>query len=393
MHTPKNQAYNILFKTCILIAGRVSVRYMHTATQIHRPVIFQLIKCSVCLLVWLGLATLPSQVHAEALASSNLQSGVTLTSKLGVHILHSDEVSQVRDVVNLTPEDEIWQYVTVPFTLDDVSKQAQWQQFFQKAAQNRLIPLVRLATRYENGSWQRFTRKDIVDELTFLDQFEWPTDKRHIIIANEVNHAAEWGGSIDSGSYAQTLEFAADWAHTQDHQYIVLPAALDLAAPNGGATQEAFAYLEQLYSAHPELIDKLDAWNSHSYPNPSFSAPPTALGKQSLRGYQSELSFITRYTDKTLPVYITETGWQDSAKISRRLADYYTYALQNIWSDSRVVAVTPFLLKGSPGPFATFSFLDEDNQPTSQYRALQTALRRVLNAPQLSYNVSSSIQN
>jgi hypothetical protein len=49
----------------------------------------------------------------------------------------------------------------------------------------------------------------------------------------------------------------------------------------------------------------------------------------------------------------------------------------HVWSDPRVVAVTPFVLRGDPGPFAEFGFLDKNNQPTRQYRALQQALNRV----------------
>lgn len=77
--------------------------------------------------------------------------------------------------------------------------------------------------------------------------------------------------------------------------------------------------------------------------------------------------------DKTLPVYITETGWRATKTNSNKLTQYYQYANKYIWSDPRVVAVTPFVLQGAPGPFAEFSFIN-DGQPTAQYQALQSAI-------------------
>ena len=50
-------------------------------------------------------------------------------------------------------------------------------------------------------------------------------------------------------------------------------------------------------------------------------------------------------------VYITETGWESSKSLNRYLRQYYTYALENIWNDDRVLAVTPFCSRVTPGPF------------------------------------------
>ena len=48
---------------------------------------------------------------------------------------------------------------------------------------------------------------------------------------------------------------------------------------------------------------------------------------------------------KNLPVFITETGWthNKNGNFGKVDADY-KYAAENIWSDNRIVAVTPFLL-------------------------------------------------
>lgn len=298
------------------------------------------------------------------------------TSVIGVHILNTSELNEAKELIKVEHTDT-WQYVTIPFTLADLDKKTEWQEFFATAQKNKIIPLVRLATAFEAGSWQVPTRKDVTEQLQFLSELEWPTAKRHIIVFNEVNHAKEWGGCINPQEYADILRFTSEWAHTEHKNYVVLPAALDLAAPNGTQTKEAFAYLEELLTADTEILSYLDGWNSHSYPNPGFSASPLRTGKNSLRGYQYELAFLEKHGYTNVPVYITETGWEETRYTRQALTSYYEYALKYVWSDPRIKAVTPFVLKGAPGPFAGFSFVDSNGAPTRQYQALRAALERI----------------
>jgi hypothetical protein len=221
------------------------------------------------------------------------------------------------------------------------------------------------------------TRGEIVAFFEFLGELTWPHEKKYVVIFNEPNQASEWEGMIDPASYAQTLSFAADWAHTEGKNYQVLPAGLDLAAPNGKQTMEAFSFLEKMWESESEVFDKIDYWNSHSYPNPSFSAAANKTGQNSLRGFEQELSWLKKKTGRELKVFITETGWQENQKTRAYLNSYYEYASKNIWSDERVVAVTPFVLKGDPGPFSLFTFIDQDGTPTRQYEAYANQIKRV----------------
>lgn len=298
------------------------------------------------------------------------------TAKMGVHILNPTELTDAKALVALD-DPEAWHYMTIPFTLEDINKEKEWQAFFDAAREQKVIPLVRLTTKVEGAAWKVPNQREITSQIAVLSRLTWPTDARHIIVFNEVNHAKEWGNSIDPVEYADVLSFTKNWANSENKNYIVLPAAMDLAAPNGSATREAFSYMAEMYAADPEVFTGLGGWNSHSYPNPAFSASPQAKGKNTLRGYEFELAFLKGKAERDLPVYITETGWEDSAKTSRWLTSYYQYALQHIWSDSRVVAVTPFVFKGDPGPFTRFSFVKGDDTPTRQYTALQAALRLV----------------
>ncbi len=294
--------------------------------------------------------------------------------KIGVHVLSPAEFGQAKTMLTAHQSNDRYQYVTLPISISAPFSCDSVRQTLNQAKQNRLIPLVRLTTEFTDQSWQIPTKREIVEAVDCLAQAEWPTDQRHLIVFNEVNHAPEWGGRLDPAGYAKTLQFVSDWAHTSNSQFIVMPAALDLAAPNGTTTRDAFDYLSAMYKAKPEIFDQIDAWNSHSYPNPGFVGRPQDTGRTSLRGYQHELAFLTKLgVAKNLPVYITETGWRATRSNVGKLADYYQYASRYVWSDPRVVAVTPFILRGSPGPFAEFSFLVDD-QPTVHYTAIQKAI-------------------
>ncbi len=294
---------------------------------------------------------------------------------LGIHILNTYELDNATSLVKT--DDDSWHYVTVPLSLEDIKDKDKWQGFFDAAKSKKLIPIVRLVTEVENGSWQVANQKEIVDMVDFLNELNWPTENRYIIVFNEPNHSKEWGGRIDPEEYAKVLKFTANWAHATDSRFKVLPAGLDLAAPNGSATMEAFTYLEKMYQAEPDVFSHIDYWNSHSYPNPGFSAAATRDGKNSLRGFTYELAYLKEKTGQDYQVFITETGWVENRYTAQWLESYYIYALQHIWSDARVVAVTPFLLQGAPGPFSEFSFIDGQGKPTLQFIAYQNAVKKV----------------
>jgi hypothetical protein len=296
--------------------------------------------------------------------------------KLGMHILQTEEINVVRGIF----EDEVWRYVTIPLTLEETNNWSRWQNFFDEAYQQKLIPIIRLTTRYDADQdfWAIPTRKDIVTLISFLSSLNWHQQEKLVIVFNEVNHAKEWGGKIDPLAYTHVLKFTSQWFHSENLNYKVLPAAMDLAASNTYPSMEAFNYLEKMYSIDPEIFEYVDYWNSHSYPNPGFSSSPKKTGKNSLSGFNYELNYLKNKTERDYQVFITETGWTSHYLINFYLSDYYLYALQHIWSDDRVKAVTPFVMRGAPGPFASFSFFDADEKPTIQSYAVKKALEKLL---------------
>ncbi len=293
---------------------------------------------------------------------------------LGIHILAPGEISRANQL--LSRGDDKDKFVTVPLTLKDLERKNEWQHFLNEAHALKIRPIIRFTTRFENGSWTVPTRIDVMRMTSFLSALDWHRPELTVILFNEPNHANEWGGNLDPEGFAKISAFAAQWVGTEAKDYTVLPAAMDLAADGNKNTMEAFAYWTRALAVEPTLLEHFDAWNSHSYPNPAFSASPDKTGKNSLRGYETELAFVKKYTQKDFPVYITETGWNQNLLSNQRLKDYFIKAYAKIWSsDTRIVAVTPFLLQGAPGTFAPFSFLDKDGNPTMAYEVYQDILR------------------
>lgn len=317
-------------------------------------------------------------ILALTFLASSIFTAPVQAAGLGMHVLRPEEFASVDETFKeLRPETESL-YITVPFSLEDTKRLPEWQKAFDLAKEKNIVPLVRLVTHFDTqkNAWDVPTRRDVVQLSQALGKLEWPQAERHVILFNEPNHAAEWGGAVDPESFARITVFSAQWLNTEKENYVVLPAALDLAAPNGKVTAEAFGYWESALEHEPELLQHIDAWNSHSYPNPGFSSAPGLVGKNRLDGFRHELAFLKKYTDRQLPVYITETGWVKNNQTAKNLPSYYRTALQKVWSDDLVVAVTPFLYAGSPGPFAGFSFVDESGKPTQHWQAFAAAVAR-----------------
>lgn len=293
-------------------------------------------------------------------------------ASVGMHVLRPEELHDVVQQYEKYRDTSTPLYITIPFSYDDAKQLQRWQEAFDYAQEQNVVPIVRLATQFnpEINAWEVPNRFQLMQLIMAVDSLQWPQEKRHVIVFNETNHHAEWGGQANPEEFAQLSSFAFDWLNTESDTYVVLPAAMDLAAPNGPTTMEAFTYWNRALAEEPDLLTKIDAWNSHSYPNPGFVGSPTATAQNSLYGYKHEREWYQNHVSETLPIFITETGW-DASKLSKSRLQYnYEVAQREAWSDQDIVAITPFLFAGSPGPFAGFSFIDEGKNPTPQWSAL-----------------------
>lgn len=294
---------------------------------------------------------------------------------VGMHILDPMEISKVSD--SLSQGDDQWTYVTIPITTNDLDHK-KWRTFFETAHQQKIKPIIRLATTYDpvTDAWHVPEKLDIVRFGQFFSAMPW-SGERYIIMFNEPNHAKEWGGEVNPESYAEILRFAADWFNTEPFEYVVLPAGLDAAAPNGSETMDSFTFIDAMMTAEPDLLSKIDVWNSHAYPNPAFSSSAYRSAKNAIDGWEYELEYLSDNYGADLRVIITETGW-DQRNISQwQLTQYYQYALEYVWNDSRVKGITPFILNGNNGVFNHFSFLLPDGSPSPQMKALIAAKQNI----------------
>ncbi len=326
-----------------------------------RKVVFSIILHSLLALsVVAGFMVQPQPVLAQLASPS--QGGPAL----GIHLLDPNELAQAVDLASGTTEAP--GAVTVVLRADDHNL-SKWQKFFDLADQEHIIPIIRLATTMKSGGWRQPTKKDIVHHATFLSFLDWHRNSLPVIVFNEPNHAGEWGGEVNPEDYAEVFDFTANWFHTEPKQYIVIPAAFDAAAPNGSNTMDSFTFLRRMFAANQNIAKKIDAWASHAYPNPGFVGSPHDQAKNSIKGFTHELALLKEFTQKDLDVYITETGWRSTPFVSKKLTEYYSYAINTVWNDNKIKAVTPFVYAAYAGPFAEFSFTNSDGSPTAAHNA------------------------
>jgi len=309
----------------------------------------------------------------------------------GIHILEVSDTQKAAELVNSSGGD--WGWVTMVIRDDDMDFD-KWQNFMDDCRTKHLVPIIRIATHLEGFNWAKPNIEDANKWSEFLGNLNWPTKDRHVIIFNEPNHAKEWGGEINPGQYARILAEFISKLKSVNVNFKILNAGLDLAAPNGPGTMEAFNFIKEMNFEVPGIFDTLDGWSSHSYANHGFKGFPWEYKKVSIRGYEFELDFLKKLgVKKQLPVYITETGWpkseisyiektyrgkkypvkQSGPFFEKNIAaDYIDYAFRNIWlKDEKVVAITPFVLNYPADLFYAFSWIDKNGVPYEQFTKIR----------------------
>ena len=348
------------------------------------------------------------------------------TNKQGVHLLLDDGRSHWPISVWRSHMEHAAQligphgYVTQLIRLDDLNIN-KWQQFMDLCADFDLIPIIRLATVYDQQAdwWEAPPRDDngryttvASQYATFLASLTWPTDQHFILVGNEPNHGDEWGGRPDPAAYAQFLTDVSTAIKTADPQARILNAPLDPFSPHTGSQPfnngfwyvDATTFLQEMYKTNPTVFNHIDAWASHPYPLGPFAAPPwqqtfqidslngaphpslpnplPELPNRGINGYEWELWQLAQWGIRDLPLFITETGWRHSEKGYPTVAEvtvYFDLALRGNngrypqypetgWTpwlaDSRIIAITPFALNGHPDEWNHTNWLQMDSDGT-----------------------------
>lgn len=298
-------------------------------------------------------------------------------NKVGIHIFSEKDLENAEKLVNSNGGD--WGYVTIVIT-EGERDHDRWQQVFDQMRRLHLIPIVRLATKANGGTWDIPKEEEINNWIAFLNSLNWVIQNRYIVIGNEPNHASEWGGKVDPAGYATYLKDFSAKLRQASTDFYVLPAGLDASAKNQTGTMEESKFLKLMVQSSPDVFDSVDGWTSHSYPNPDFSGQSTDSGKGSIKTYDWELSYLQSLKiTKSLPVFITETGWSNSVDASQ-IGQNLTFAFQNVWNDPRVVAVTPFILDYPNPPFDNLSWEKKDGSFYSYFDTVKN-LTKTKGAP------------
>lgn len=297
---------------------------------------------------------------------------VVPNNKFGIHLIQAtpDESSPAAQLVNSSGGN--WGYITVLIEGKDKNKD-KWQAFFDDLRRRHLIPLVRLATIPDSaGFWKRPDIGEAQVWADFLDSLNWPTKNRYVIVYNEPNHAQEWGNSVDAKSYAKILDQTITALKSKNQDFFVLNGGFDASTPQElPKYQEESSFLQAMNEAVPDIFERLDGWVSHSYPNPGFVGSPDSYGKGTVRTFQWELQQLANLgVNKTLQVFVTETGWKHAEGINYDfslpttdiVSDYFKNSFEGAWNNPQIVAVTPFLLSYQETPFDHFSFKRVQNK-------------------------------
>jgi len=301
-------------------------------------------------------------------------------NRVGIHISNKEDILDARELVNSNGGE--WGYVTVVIRENNRNSK-EWQSFFDELRENKLIPLVRLATYGEGDYWAKPTAEDAVGWVTFLQSLRWVTTNRYIILFNEPNHAKEWGGEIRPDEYAVIAKEFSQSLRATGADYFILPAGMDDAASDTAATMSSARFFKKMYEEDHEVFSYFDGWTSHAYPNPHFNGRVTDTGPGTVRGFEAELRLVAQFGfDAKKPVFITETGWAhnqgtgNSGWLSpEQAAENLLLAFLQVWNQDQVVAVTPFILNYPMPPFDQFSWKHPDGTWLPHYEMIKQMVK------------------
>jgi hypothetical protein len=250
-----------------------------------------------------------------------------------------------------------WGYLTVVFTAserDSPQGEQLLQELLDRCYEQHLQPIIRVSTRFdvENEIWSRPEADDAEKWRAFLEKGRWPTKWVWVIAGNEPNLGREWGGAVDSSTYAQYLSHFLD-VFADSERFKVVNGPLD--ASNGTEMpkmQDAYEFLGGMEAAVPGIFSRLAGWASNPY-----SVPHQGPGlRYTHRAYEAELEAIGR----DMPVLITEAGHLNTGD-GKEIAAFYEHAFRDWMADPRVVAVTPLFWHPDRGVYWMFDF-DQNNQ-------------------------------
>lgn len=282
-------------------------------------------------------------------------------NRFGIHITDENDLTDAANLVN--SEGGGWGYITFVIR-EDERNITRWQRAFDTMRRLHLIPIVRVATKQEDESWTKPQMEEINNWIAFLNSLNWVIQNRYVIVGNEPNHATEWGREVNPEEYSDYLIEFSKKLRGASNDFFILPAGFDASAPTDSKHLSESVFLKRMFEKNEDVFDYVDGWTSHSYPNPNFSGSENSSGRGTIKTYEWELQYLKNLgVSKTLPVFITETGWahnmengHNGYKHTDLISDKITTAFTSAWNADYIVAITPFILNYQDEPFNIFSW-------------------------------------
>ena len=200
---------------------------------------------------------------------------------------------------------------------------------------------------------------------------------------------------------------AASWRTYQEKlkqysdDFFILSAGMDEATPTTTNAMDAAEYLRRMVLADGDIFTLFDGIAVHSYPNPNFSGSLYATGKATITSYEWLVSYLASYRlPRSIPIFITETGWVHAEGIENNryfhtaddVAVLFTTAFTHIWTNKRIVAITPFILNYQDAPFDHFSWKKPGANAYYPHYDAVVKLPKIAGEPQQRYSGTINVE-
>lgn len=301
---------------------------------------------AVCLLTGLAIATVGVSFPGAAAASN----------PYGVHTFIQDAMSDsminthLDWAASLTGPGGWVKQLMYPVGPSVITINPQWVKFINGCYARGLIPVIRLGTWMEGGSWVKPTPDSPGN------YHSWATALKNIVaqmprsgdtplyieVLNECNNNMEWSGAADPIEYARFFVQTSNAIRSlADSRIRILNCGL-----SPGGSYNNVAYVEACCGV-PGFINAFDVWAFHTYPG----VPPeinihdgtAPMGAHTIDSYLAELEVLANHGRTGVQVIATETAYSLGPDGEDARADRVMRAFRDYWSRwPEVLGICPY---------------------------------------------------
>lgn len=291
-----------------------------------------------------------------ALAGLFVPSAGAANNPYGVHTFIQDIMSDyhiethLNWAVSLTGPGGYVKQLMYPVGPSVTTINPQWVKFINGCYSRGLIPVIRLGTWMEDGSWVKPTPDSPGN------YHSWATSIKNLVaqmprtgstplyieVLNECNNNMEWSGAANPTEYAQFFVQTSNAIRSLGDSRIKITNC----GLSPGGSYNNIAYVQACCQV-PGFINAFDVWAFHTYP----SSPPeinihdgtAPMGSHTIDNYLAELQVLASYGRTGVQVIATETAYALGPDGEAARADRVMRAFRDYWSKwPEVLGVCPY---------------------------------------------------